>query len=110
MLLLNEATSRADMGTAIRQYERAWDALEQIEAADPVDIRAVLAGTRDQDNVGHDFERMWVSAPMREFFEALQDDFEASSDLFRILSKRADESPVIKHRLDRLVTDLEREL
>lgn len=104
--MLNELTSRADVGTALRQYEHTRDALETVEAADPVDIQAVLAGTRVYDNVGHDFERMWVSSPMRDFFEALQDDYEASTDLLAILSRHADESPVIRRLLDKLVTNL----
>lgn len=105
-MLLNECTSRADLGTAAQQREYILDMIEPRESATPGDIRAVLDGSQHRDNAGHDFERMWVSGPMRDFFEALQDDYEASIDLMTMLSRHTDESPFIKRLFDKLVTEL----
>jgi hypothetical protein len=107
---INEFTSRADMDTAVMQYERARDAIEAPEDPDPVDIESVLAGHMDKDNAGHDFLDMWRSEAMAMFFDAVQCDYDASADLLAMIGKHADESEALKRRLDALISDLVGEL
>lgn len=106
----NEYTTRADMGTAVMQYERARDAIEICAGSDPVDVESVLAGHLDKDNAGHDFLDMWRGHAMAVFFDAIQSDYDASTDLLSMIAKHAGESEVLKRRFQMLVSDLVEEL